>query len=128
MEINTDMSTYHWTQDNVKSYKTSFLFHFVTQVENKMEELNITNETLAEMIGISSKKLYKLLDNPIKIKMKMVFKITKALECHVGLVIYDKSHGIKKKHPGPIYPGLMEQSWMLCERPVDNFEMEDCLK
>ena len=42
--------------------------------------------------------------------------------------VYRITHVVNKKHPGPVYPGLMEQSWMLCERPVDNFEMDECLK
>lgn len=118
----------HWTEKSITSYKIAFLFHFAVQFEIFLKDNNIHEKDFCKNIGMKHKKFKRLMLCPDKLRLKTIFKLSNAIGCHVGLILYEKEHGEKKHHPGPVCPIFMKQSWMLCEYPVDNFEMEEQLK
>lgn len=118
----------HWTDKNFKSYKTKFMFDFIIQLENKMDELGIDEEDISNHLNISVKKFNKIMNNPKKLKLKTIYKISKLINCHIGLILYDRKYGISKEHHGPVCPIIIEKSWKLCDNPVDMFEIEKRIK
>ena len=113
----------HWTARSVKDYLFRIAADFIAQLENKMESLNISQDELAQKIGVTKGRVSQLINHPGNISLAKMIEYAKALGMKVSIVAYEDNDPENKK--GPIDSEIFRICWEKAGKPRDFWVFED---
>jgi len=116
----------HWTARSVKDYLFRIAADFISQLENKMESLPISQDELAKRLGVTKGRVSQLINHPGNISLAKMIEYAKALGMKVSIVAYEDNDPENKK--GPIDSEIFRICWEQLGKPRDFWAMQDILK
>lgn len=105
----------HWTEDSVAGFLYKIAADFVTQLEEKMDSLPLSQSEVAERLGVSEGRVSQILNNPGNLTLKMIIKCARSLGLKVALVAYDDKDPANER--GPINSDIFRICWENQGRP-----------
>jgi len=113
----------HWTERSIKDYLFSIVADFITQLETKMESLNISQGEYAKKLSVSKGRVSQLFNHPTNFKLETIIKYGRALGMKVSIVAYDDNDPQNTK--GPINSEIFKMCWEQLRKPRDFWAMQD---
>jgi transcriptional regulator with XRE-family HTH domain len=113
----------HWTQRSVADFVYNISSNFVSQLETRMEEREISRRDLAGILGKSNGRVSQVFNNPGNLSVRVIVEHARALGMKVSIVAYDDDD--PKNENGPINPEVFVKSWEKLNRPADLFEVAE---
>jgi transcriptional regulator with XRE-family HTH domain len=108
----------HWTQQSTNSFAYNISLDFFAQLEDRIEELNISRKELAERLGVSAGAVSQMLNSPPEnAHIETLARYARSLGLKVAIVAYDD--GDPDNDKGPLYSGIFEKSWRAMGCPSD---------
>ena len=114
--------TIHWTERSTKDYHFRIAADFIAQLEEKMESESITQDKLAELIGVTKGRVSQVLNNPGNLTIGLIVKFARALGMKVSLVAYDDDDPGNTR--GPINSEIFKICWEDLGKPHDMWAFE----
>jgi transcriptional regulator with XRE-family HTH domain len=113
----------HWTERSIKDYLFKIAADFITQLEEKMKLLGITQGNLAKKLNVSKGRVSQVVNNPGNIGLFMIIKYARALGMKVAIVAYDDNDPENKK--GPVNSEIFNLCWERYGKPHDFWAVQD---
>jgi antitoxin component HigA of HigAB toxin-antitoxin module len=113
----------HWTERSAEDYVFAIGADFVAQLEDKMEDEGVSQNALAERIGITKGRVSQVFNHPGNLTLSNVVKYTRALGMKASIIAYEDSDPENKK--GPINPKIFQTCWERCGKPHDFWDVEN---
>jgi transcriptional regulator with XRE-family HTH domain len=113
----------HWTERSIKDYLFKIAADFITQLEEKMKLLSITQGNLAKRLSVSKGRVSQVVNNPGNIGLLMIIKYARALGMKVAIVAYDDNDPENKK--GPVNSEIFNICWERYGKPHDFWAVQD---
>jgi len=113
----------HWTERSIKDYLFRVATDFVAQLEKKMELKDISQDELAQKLGITKGRVSQVLNHPGNISLAVFAKYARALGMKMSVVAYDDNDLLNKK--GPINSEIFETCWQECGKPRDFWAFQE---
>jgi transcriptional regulator with XRE-family HTH domain len=113
----------HWTEQSIKDYHFRIAADFIAQLQDKMESKNISQDMLAEMIGVTKSRISQVINNPGNMTIGLMVKFARALGLKVSLIAYDDDDPSNIK--GPINSEIFKICWEKTGKPRDFWDMEE---
>lgn len=112
----------HWTAENAASFRFAVADNFITQVQMRLEDLDLRQSELADRMGIQESRVSQVLNNPGNLTLATMVRMARALEMKLALVAYDDGDAQDAK--GPIHPEVFRLCWEALGKPADRWEYE----
>lgn len=113
----------HWTEQSIEDYRFRIVSDFISQIEEKMESREITQDELAKILNKTKGRISQILNNPGNITFDNIVKLARALKIKVSLVAYEDDDPTNKK--GPINSEIFTICWEKYGKPQDFWAFED---
>ncbi len=113
----------HWTARSIKDYLFRIASDFVTQLENRMESLPISQDELAKKLGVTKGRISQWINHPGNISLKKMIEYANALGMKVSVVAYEDNDAENKK--GPVDSEIFKICWEKCGKPRDFWGLQD---
>ena len=107
----------HWTERSIKDYRYKIIDDYISQLEKKMEDKEISIKDFSKMFKTSKSRISQLLNDPGNITFDNVVKLARALEMKVSLVAYEDNDPENKR--GPINSEIFKICWEKAGKPQD---------
>lgn len=113
----------HWTERSIKDYLFKVAADFITQLEEKMKLLGITQGNLAKRLSVSKGRISQIVNNPGNISLLTIIEYARTLGMKVAIVAYDDNDPKNKK--GPINSEIFKICWEKYGKPHDFWAVQD---
>jgi transcriptional regulator with XRE-family HTH domain len=113
----------HWTHKSSVDFVYNISSGFVSQLETKMEEENVSRSEMAHRLGKTNGRVSQVFNDPGNLSLRVAVEYAGALGMKVGLIAYDD--GDSKNENGPIIPDVFVRCWERSDRPKDLFEIAE---
>lgn len=112
----------HWTESTYKDFLYRIADDFIVQIEDKMESLDISQDELAQMLGVTKGRVSQILNNPGNMKLGNIVKYARTLGMKVSIVAYEDQD--PDNINGPINAEIFKICWEKYGSPKDFWEIE----
>jgi transcriptional regulator with XRE-family HTH domain len=112
----------HWTEGNVKDFLYSIASDFIEQLQQKMDELPMSQSELAAKLGVTEGRVSQILNKPSNLKLEKIIEYARALGMKVAIVAYDDGDSANKQ--GPVPAGIFNLCWEKARKPVNFRDVE----
>ncbi len=109
----------HWTEQSVDDFLYKISWNFTSQIEELIESGRITKTELAERLGVTQRRVSRVLSDPGNVTLKTAARYARALGMKVTIVAYDDGDSENKN--GPISPEIFLACWRRAGKPTDFF-------
>ncbi len=113
----------NWTEQNIENFLSRITFDFITQLEQKMESLPMTQAELAEKLKLSESRVSQILNGSHNLELKSIIKYARALGLKVAVVAYDDNDPDNTR--GLINSEIFSTCWEIQGKPVDFLSLEE---
>lgn len=113
----------HWTDRSINDFVYRISSDFALQIENKLDEKNITQSSLAETLGVTDGRVSQVLRNPGNLTLKKMVEYARSLGMKVSVVAYEDDDPQNKK--GPINSQIFTACWKKSGKPSDFFALRE---
>jgi transcriptional regulator with XRE-family HTH domain len=107
----------HWTEGSVRDFLYSIASDFIDQLQRQMDELPMSQNELAEKLGVSEGRVSQILNKPSNLKLEKIIEYTRALGLKVAIVTYNDRD--PKNLQGPVPAGIFTKCWEKANKPTD---------
>ena len=111
----------HWTNESIDDFVSCVVLDFLEDIINRMEDCNISKKELAEKMEVSEDFISDILNNPDKLTIKLMVKLTRALNIKITFMIYDDDD--VENEIGPIFPRVIRKCWEIMNKPKNDWEV-----
>jgi transcriptional regulator with XRE-family HTH domain len=108
-------ATTHWTERSVEDFSYRIAADFVSQLEDKMESLPMTQAELAKKLRVSKGRVSQIINNPGNLTLEKIITYARALGLKVAILAYDDGDAANEK--GPINSDVFRICWENAGRP-----------
>ena len=115
----------HWTDKSVKDFLFRIAADFITQLEDKMESENISQDELAKKLELTKGRVSQVLNHPGNMTLGNIVKYTRALGMKVSIVAYEDSDTENER--GPINSEVFKICWEQSGKPKDFWPFQETL-
>lgn len=115
----------NWTERNIENFLSRLTFDFITQLEQKMESLPMTQLELAKKLNLSESRVSQILNGSHNLELKSIIKYARALGLKVAVVAYDDDDPENTR--GLINSEIFSICWERQGKPVDYFALEESI-
>jgi hypothetical protein len=112
----------HWTATSVDDFVYRISSDFALQIENKMDEEDITQSCLAEKLGVTPGRVSQILKDPGNLTLKKMVEYARSLGMKVSVVAYED--GDIHNRRGPINSQIFNRCWQKAGKPTDFFSLQ----
>jgi len=112
----------HWTEKSEINFLFRIVSDFISQIEKKMESLNMSQDQLAKDLHISKGRVSQVLNNPGNVSLRTVIKLAKTLKMKVSIIAYDDNDF--NNINGPIISEVFKICWENAGKPHDLFSVQ----
>jgi transcriptional regulator with XRE-family HTH domain len=112
----------HWTAESADAFAHKLALDFIAQIENRLQELELSQNELARKLGVSEGAVSQVLNNPQNLTLKTIAKYARALGIKAAIVAYNDSDPSNEK--GLINPGVFSTCWERAGNPRDMWSLE----
>ncbi len=116
----------HWTARSTEDYLFRIVADFIAQLGNKMESLTMSQDQLAQKLGVTKGRISQLLNYPRNISLGKMIEYARALGMKVSAVAYEDDDPDNKK--GPIDSEIFRICWENFGKPRDFWDLATILK
>ncbi len=117
------MKTSHWTARSIKDYLFRIAADFISQLENKMEALPVSQDELAKRLGITKGRVSQFINHPGNISLGKMIEYAKALGMKVSIIAYEDNDPENKR--GPVDSEIFRICWEHSGKPRDFWSIQD---
>lgn len=114
--------TTHWTTRSTDDYVYRISSDFALQLENKMDEEQMSQSEFAALLGVTDGRVSQILRNPGNLTLKKMVESARALSMKVSIVAYDDDDPTNKN--GPINSQIFTSCWIKAGKPRDFFSLQ----
>lgn len=114
----------HWTARSTEDFVHRISSDFVFQIENKMDEIPISQADFAKRLDVSEGRVSQILRDPGNMTLKKMVECARALGLKVAVVAYDDHD--PQNNNGPINSQIFTASWKRLGSPIDFFAFHKC--
>ena len=111
----------HWTSRSTEDFMYRISSDFALQIENKMDEVGITESGLAERIGVTPGRVSQVLRDPGNLTLKKMVEYARSLGMKVSVVAYEDDD--PQNNNGPINSQIFNTCWKKAGKPADFFSL-----
>jgi len=108
---------HHWTERSNKDFLFRIAADFITQLEDKMESIPISQDEFAKRLDVTKGRVSQVLNNPGNITLGKIIKYSRALGLKVSIVAYEDDD--PKNERGPINSEVFNICWGKLGKPTD---------
>ena len=112
----------HWTAEGANAFAHKLAFDFIAQIENRLQELELSQNELARKLGVSEGAVSQMLNNPQNLTLKTIAKYACALGIKTAIVAYDD--GDPSNERGLINSGIFGTCWERAGKPRDIWSLK----
>lgn len=116
----------HWTERSVKDYLFRIAADFIAQLEKKMESLKMSQDELAQKLGITKGRVSQVLNHPGNLTLGNVITYARTLGMKVSIVAYEDDYPENKR--GPINSEIFRICWEQSGKPSDFWAVQEIVK
>jgi transcriptional regulator with XRE-family HTH domain len=113
----------HWTERSPRDYVFRIMADFITQLENKLSSLQMSQNDFAEKLNISKGRASQILNNFGNIRIDKAAEYARALGMKISIVAYDDDD--PKNIKGPINSDIFRIVWERMGKPRDFWSLEE---
>jgi len=113
----------HWTERSNKDFLFRIAADFIAQLEDKMESLPMSQDELAQRLGVTKGRVSQILNNPGNITLGKIVEYARTLEMKVSIVAYEDNDPNNEK--GPINSAVFNICWEKYGKPQDFWAFEE---
>jgi predicted transcriptional regulator len=113
----------HWTERTTEDYVHRLPSDFIAQIENKMDDEEITQKQVAENLGCTPGAVSQVLNSPGNLELKTMVQYARATGMKVAVVVYNDDDPRNTK--GPILSEIFSKCWERMGKPEDFFALND---
>ena len=114
--------TVHWTERSTDDYVFAIGQSFIDQLEDKMEDEGISQNTLAEELGVTKGRVSQVLNHPGNLTLGNVVRYSRALGMKASIIAYEDNDPENKR--GPVNSRVFTTCWEKCGKPHDSWDLE----
>jgi transcriptional regulator with XRE-family HTH domain len=112
----------HWTAESADAFAHKLALDFIAQIENRLQELELSQNELARRLGVSEGAVSQVLNNPQNLTLKTIAKYARALGIKTAIVAYNDCDPSNEK--GLINPEVFSTCWQRAGNPRDIWSLE----
>lgn len=113
----------HWTERSNKDFLFRIAADFITQLEDKMESIPISQDEFAKRLDITKGRVSQVLNNPGNITLGKIIEYSRALGLKVSIVAYEDNDPNNEK--GPINSEVFNICWEKSGKPRDFWAFQE---
>lgn len=113
----------HWTGRSKKDFLFRIAADFIAQLEDKMESLPISQDELAQRLGVTKGRVSQILNNPGNITLGKIVEYARTLEMKVSIVAYEDNDPNNER--GPINSAVFSICWEKSGKPRDFWAFQE---
>ena len=113
----------HWTERSNKDFLFRIAADFIAQLEDKMESLPMSQDELAQRLGVTKGRVSQILNNPGNITLGKIVEYARTLEMKVSIVAYEDNDPNNER--GPINSAVFNICWEKYGKPQDFWAFEE---
>jgi transcriptional regulator with XRE-family HTH domain len=113
----------HWTGRSNKDFIFRIAADFIAQLEDKMESLPISQDELAQRLGVTKGRVSQILNNPGNITLGKIVEYARTLEMKVSIVAYEDNDPNNER--GPINSAVFSICWEKSGKPRDFWAFQE---
>ncbi len=113
----------HWTERSNKDFLFRIAADFIAQLEDKMESLPISQDELAQRLGVTKGRVSQILNNPGNITLGKIVEYARTLEMKVSIVAYEDNDPNNER--GPINSAVFNICWEKYGKPHDFWAFQE---
>ena len=113
----------HWTNRSLEDYVFAIATDFIVQLENKMEDIGLSQDELAKQLGRSKGRISQMFNDPKNPTLGKIVEYSKALGMKVAIVAYEDNDPENKR--GPINSEIFKICWEKTGKPRDFWAFEE---
>lgn len=113
----------HWTNRSLEDYVFAIASDFIVQLENKMEDVGISQDELAKQLGRSKGRISQMFNDPKNPTLGKIVEYSKVLGMKVAIVAYEDNDPENKK--GPINSEIFKICWEKSGKPRDFWAFQE---
>ena len=116
----------HWTEESSRKFSYRITADFFDEIQEKLEELGLSQMDLAVRMGVSESQVSEIFDNPLNLTIDLIIRSARAVGLKVAIMAYND--GDSENVQGPIYPEVFLQCWKRYSKPKDFDELKEALQ
>jgi len=113
----------HWTERSNKDFLFRIAADFITQLEDKMESLPMSQDELAQRLNVTKGRVSQILNNPGNITLGKIIEYARTLGMKVSIVGYEDNDPNNEK--GPINSAVFSICWEKYGKPRDFWAFQE---
>lgn len=115
----------HWTAVSSQDFQYRVSSDFISQIENKLDEMDWTQSILAGKVGVTEGRISQIFNNPGNLTLRSMTDLAKAAGMKMSVLAYDD--GDSENIRGPINSEVFTNCWNELGKPYDNWSFEDSI-
>ena len=115
--------TPHWTERSNEDFLFRIAADFITQLEDKMESLPMSQDELAQRLNVTKGRVSQILNNPGNITLSKIVKYARTLGLKVSIVAYEDND--PNNENGPINSEVFSICWEKSGKPRDFWAFQE---
>lgn len=117
------MAKKDWTERSDADFIFSIAADFMDQIQQKMEDEGISQEQLADMLGVTAGRVSQLLHDPGNLTLQLTVKCARVLGLKASLFAYDDYDPTNEL--GAIAGEMFLRCWKRCGMPRNAWQLEE---
>ena len=113
----------HWTERSLDDFLYRLASDFVRQLQEEMERADLSQDVLAEKLGVSKGRVSQVLNNPGNLTLRKIVEYARAVDRKVSVVTYDDSDPDNLN--GPVDAEIFKSCWENAGKPTDFFALQE---
>ena len=113
----------HWTERSNKDFLFRIAADFIAQLEDKMESPPISQDVIAQRLGVTKGRVSQIFNNPGNITLGKIVEYARTLEMKVSIVAYEDDDPNNER--GPINSAVFNICWEKYGKPQDFWAFEE---
>jgi transcriptional regulator with XRE-family HTH domain len=113
---NPQLST-HWTAEDTASFQHFVAFDFLDQIEQKLDEQNMSRTDLAKKLGVDKSRVSQIFSNPGNLTLRNMVEWARAVDLKLGILAYDDGEVAGER--GPVSSWIFLHCWDRMRKPRD---------
>jgi hypothetical protein len=116
-----ELKSEHWTAGSIENFTYRIAADFLSQVETKIENGEISRAELAQRLSRTPGRVSQLLNNPGNLTVTSAVRLVRAAGMKVALVAYEDND--PDNNNGPVNSAIFNQCWKNMGAPTTFFEV-----
>lgn len=107
----------HWTAVDTASFQHFVAFDFLDQIEQKLEEHEMSRTELAKKLGVDKSRVSQIFSNPGNLTLRNMIEWARAVNLKLGVLAYDDGDSAGER--GPVSSWIFLNCWDRMRKPRD---------